>query len=63
MLLGCRVDVAVHMPSKCFLEKDYLNGKHLGHRAAYLHHLASALRKKKLGYKQQSWDVQDQDAR
>ena len=63
LLSGHPVDVAVQLPCKCLLEKDYLNGKYLGRRAAYLHHLAGLLRKKKHGFKQQSWEHLDGDIR
>ena len=64
LLEAQQLDVAVHLPRKAFLEKDYLNGKYLGRRAAYLQHLGAVLRKTKHGsFRQQSWACLDNDAR
>lgn len=37
------VDVAVEMPSRCFLQKDYRDHRYHGKRALYLQHLVRAL--------------------
>eukprot|EP01029_Cantina_marsupialis_P028252 TRINITY_DN775917_c0_g1_i1.p1 TRINITY_DN775917_c0_g1~~TRINITY_DN775917_c0_g1_i1.p1 ORF type:complete len:1070 (-),score=376.86 TRINITY_DN775917_c0_g1_i1:150-3359(-) len=40
---GCVFDIAVRMPSECFLTKDYLNGKYFDKRAMYLSAIAKEL--------------------